>query len=1043
MLVDLMCEAGTTPYTQIIEPGTPTPTPQPTATTTPAPTATPTSEPTPTPAPTATPTSEQTPTPEPTATPTPDLSAPPDEVIFDPADPSSLGDLYPAIPGNEDVEVPQTSEVYLAINEHLIAPAAIGEVMIHVAEPVAANLQAIKERYLGDVIAIDADDAYYLLKVNMRAIELNQLEEKLLQLNTEITDPADMIRSVSIGNLESARTFALLVDLLTNEHIRGAELNTYWEPQSFSSYEGGGDLGTPGLGLPVASPRPFFVPNNVQNYWWLNEHSTRLNEAWHYNMGYNYTTDEPVQVAVIDGGFAGLSTLTSNGQDLAGRVRINQGFIDRQSFDYRALGRETWCFWCTDEPVSNDPVTFYTPALMAQENNLVCGGGITPAQCKLEFFSDYDFLSKHKDLINYPDAHGTQVIANLAAQISNGSGTAGASPYVDIIPIKVGSGLNAKLSELIHALRTIHDHPGLNKVSVINISMGPPPDINVTRAILAGRYTDGAYSRLNKAIYDLWNKKVITVFAAGNDSVDAKYNMNVLNPHSLVAGAVQLPPAGIHGAITPSLPHLPNPQALSRSVWDITSGSNWSPAAHAAFNVESIMTVYAPGSNMLSWQIPTRDLTGTGVIVPALTSSSGYKQAQAPFESTWRGTSASAPIVAGTVALMKGIKPDLSFAEARLALIDTAHQHTYIDNNLIEADGKPLARQITLRILNAEAAVKRIYEQNFVGSGRMQSFAGTLLSGGGKYRLQLSANPSQIYDLQWGPFATENAVNNTYQLRLPLSLGNNPPIRNFLNQPMQVQGHLRGSRLYVHQIQPDFGAAVPAAPTGVQFENIQTQSFRVVWIPSSQASSYEVHVNGSLYQSTSNTTLTVASRTPDTSYTVTIRALNSSGGASPFSTPAHVRTLALAPTPPPVCTSPVVDTVVTNTSWQWAGGGTYIVSNPWYTPQVPGAFPIWVSEGACTQCSYVIYRSYNLPQNWYVKQAYVDIQANQFANVMVRGRAVGQASSQSFSPPQRFNINPDHFGPGGNNLTLSFLAQNFTSPRPSVTARFTIERCPQ
>lgn len=89
----------------------------------------------------------------------------------------------------------------------------------------------------------------------------------------------------------------------------------------------------------------------------------------------------------------------------------------------------------------------------------------------------------------------------------------------------------------------------------------------------------------------------------------------------------------------------------------------------------------------------------------------------------------------------------------------------------------------------------------------------------------------------------------------------------------------------------------------------------------------------------------------------------------------------------------------------------------------------------------MIYKYDTLPLGWYVDSAYVEIQATEYADVMVRGYEVGRATDAQSNVAKRFNIDPDYFGAGGSSLSLSFLAQNYNLSRPSVTAKFTISRC--
>lgn len=1066
----LMCESGNRPYTHFVALTSPTPGPSPQPTVTPVATPSPSTVPTPTPVTTPTPVPTPTPTPVPTPTPTPLPSfEPDDEVVFDPADPESLGELFPGVPGNADTEAPQTSEVVMQVNGEELPPAAIGEVLIDVAEPIQTNLELIKQRYVGDVLELDAAEGTYLLKVNMRAIDLSNLQHNLQLLNAELQDPAYLVRNASFANLESARTFAVIVDLLASQLVKAADFNSFLEPSGdFRSVEGSVNLAAPSYLsiprplVPLPSPAPVTYSPAVENLWWLNHYSTNILQAWDYNLGYNYTNNEPVQVAVIDGGFAGISQLLAARQDLSGQLDLTRGFIDQQYDEFQVLvdPPAPWCTWCTSYPKFNAAVTPFTQALIQREDQLLCKPAyfaISGVTCDLSSLGNWVAMKQNpRDyLFNFPQSHGTSVISILASQLSNQTGTAGAAPHIQVIPVKIGQGLQMKISETVHALQELKRNPIYDEVDVINMSIGlsPTESAPFIERVIAGREGQGAVLQFLNAIENLANDNVVVVLSAGNDGVDARANFYTRSSRSIIVGASQFPPAGgLSSAIT-SLPGVPNPSQLTRSVWSSTflvggSGSNWSPAGSGFGSGE--IAIYAPGSNVLVQNIDYQPLYGVvggttyNASVPVLDASNRVSTTR-----LWNtdGTSFAAPITAGVVAIMKGIKEDISPTDVKLALINTAFVNNYTDNNLYSPTGTAFSQALSLRILNAEAAVQSIYQRFNAGDGRMQSYFGTLQQSGDTYQLRLDANPSLVYNLQWGKTSSVFNLDQVVNLQIQdksISPANFVPVASALSQRVQVEGQLRGSRLFVHQLSL---LKVPPVPTGLTATSIQSRQFTLHWDAVPLATSYDILINGMSYATVTTPELLVqyfpsspALLNPNSQYFISVRARNAYG-QSAYSSAIEVTTLAAGPTPPPTCRNRTIETVVTNTAWRWSNGGTYIVNNPYFTPQIPGASPIWVSAGACNQCSYVIFTSYLLPSGWYVDRAYVDVQASQYADVNVRGRFVGQASYQNSVTPHRFDIDPAFFGQGGNNLTLSFLTQNFNLPRPAVLAKFSIERC--
>lgn len=1017
--------------------------------------------PQPSPDPSSSPSPDPSPSPTASPDPTPTPTATPVDVVFDPADPSSLGDLYPDVPGNANEEIPQTGEMVLTINQQALPSAAIGETLIHVAEPVQENLARIQEKYVGAVLPIDEADGIYLLKINMKAVDLSQLENNLRLLNEELIGMgSEQFQSIAFGNLESARTFALIADLLASQWVKGADFNTIINTDSV--YTSNEDPGGLNLNL-VPNPSPLRpLDNDVNNYWWLNEHSTNVLGAWTYNMGYNRVKNKPVQIAVIDAGFAGMDQLMSNRQDFAGKILSHLAFQDRQTYGYETIPiAPGGCLFCTTVPEINTPSK---PLILADENKLTCNDEIryikdNPGVCALsgtDAYRNYLFLRGNSidNYINYPEAHGTKATSTIISALSNNSGIAGVAPQAQVIPIKVGNGAEGsmRMTEIIHALKIILEDSRYNEVDVISMSIGGNiTDNTLINRIISGRFGDGTQQRLTKVIQDLSYKGVISVFSAANNGINAKYNQYILKTSAIAVGAVQIPPVSLSPILPPSLPALPNPSGLQRSVWSTSEGSNWSPAAANNSNStdpENLVNVYAPGSDMIAMSIPLTRLagspTGSNIFVPRLNSSN---QVTTVDTYSWSGTSAAAPVIAGIVALMKGIKEDIYTTEVRNAFYTTSSVSRYADNFLRKPDGTFESKNLELRIVNAQAALRKIYEDNNIGAGTGEAttYFGTLKQNGDAYQLQTSTG---IYTLQWGDTQSVNLLNTRDGLQVidrSSSTRQFTGVLNAVNQGVKVIGHLQGSRLFVNQLEL---IRVPLAPTSLFASSIQSNSFKISWDTVPFATSYDVRINNAFYQNVTSPELLIqyyptapTPLTPGTNYTVDVRAKNAVG-TSALSQEINVMTLNPTPTPSPTCTKKITDIIVTDASWLWSGGNVSIVNNPYFTPRIAdGALPIWVSTGACTQCSYVMYKNYSLPLGSYVNKAHVEVQASEYADVSVRGRGVGQASYQNSVNPKRFDIDPSFFGTGGNNLSLSFLAQNFNLPRPAVLAKFSIERC--
>ena len=211
------------------------------------------------------------------------------------------------------------------------------------------------------------------------------------------------------------------------------------------------------------------------------------------------------------------------------------------------------------------------------------------------------------------DGHGTHTAA-LAAGCTDfyGKGAAGVAPNSQIIPVQVFDNKQCPLSALVAGIMyAIHQN-----ADVINVSVGPNfKGLNVLPVPEQERIANTQF----KNVAMLWNrvasiaakKKSIIVFAAGNDDILSSIPPENRNASSIVVTAVDK-------RLYPT---------------DFT-------------NYGQCSDISAPGANIYS-AFPVNTFRSCN------------------------GTSMAAPIVTGTIALMKSLKKDLTVEQARIALFNS------------------------------------------------------------------------------------------------------------------------------------------------------------------------------------------------------------------------------------------------------------------------------------------------------------------------------------------------------------------------------------
>jgi len=298
------------------------------------------------------------------------------QISLDPQDPASLAQLYPNVPGNKNIPIPETQVAIISFNGMAPTPLQTGELMVKVAAPVSVNLEKIKRMYNATVLAGPDSEGAYLIRPDMTKVGLNQLEQNLKKLNQRISNANYIVRNVSFSNLESARTLAFFAELLTSSMAEGVGFNPLLSTALAKTYES------------------TLKPNlNAEQSWWLNERSVNAIQAWEHTLGYNLQLDRSVKVAVLDTGFSGMWEHMGQGRDLEGQILYDQGFVlDYDDGTGQILSEKPW-----------------TPALLIAENGL-------------DQFSN----------------HGTIASSLIVSHINDRNGIAGIAPGAKVIPIKVG-----------------------------------------------------------------------------------------------------------------------------------------------------------------------------------------------------------------------------------------------------------------------------------------------------------------------------------------------------------------------------------------------------------------------------------------------------------------------------------------------------------------------------------------------------------------------------------------------------------------------------
>ncbi len=248
---------------------------------------------------------------------------------------------------------------------------------------------------------------------------------------------------------------------------------------------------------------------------------------------------------------------------------------------------------------------------------------------------------------NDANGHGTHVAGTIGAVGNNNIGVVGLNWEVSLVPIQANNGIGDtfQLPHIIEAINYATNLWGLeNQIDILNFSIS-------------------GYGTLVAIREEVSNYPGLFVWAAGNsaDNIDVGVANN---------GTFDLPNIISVGAST-------------------STGQRWSNSNYSQNN--SNVNIYAPGDNIMSTVPRWRNW---------IWESWKYYRA-------YSGTSMAAPHVTGVAALILSINPDLTAAELKSIIIDSADNVTITIPNGIGGTETQVVRR-----LNAYEAVKNVVRFN-------------------------------------------------------------------------------------------------------------------------------------------------------------------------------------------------------------------------------------------------------------------------------------------------------------------------------------------
>ncbi|HVF42096.1 MAG TPA: S8 family serine peptidase [Pyrinomonadaceae bacterium] len=341
--------------------------------------------------------------------------------------------------------------------------------------------------------------------------------------------------------------------------------------------------------------------------------------------------------------------------------------------------------------------------------------------------------------VKLADLQGAQVGFNAPANIESLTDTDQASGHGTFVSgIIAGSGANSGGKYAGYARRARLVGLSAGDYSLFNVLAGfdyllshPELGVRVVNCSFSANTVYNENDPVNVATRVLVSRGVNVVFSAGNSGP----GLHTLNPYAAAPWVISVGATDARGRLT---------DFSSRGDF---GSRNFRP------------TLVAPGANVVSLRASGTNVTAT-TSLPA--DAQGLTLSEIPYYTTASGTSFSAPAVAGTVALMLGVNPQLTPADVRDILQRTAtplppyYQHE-VGAGALNTYASVLQAAFPNRQIGLFRAVMGRGQVRFVKDAEQQ-FSGTLMPGGSfEARLKVPADAVLAStDIAWGPMFTVN-----------------------------------------------------------------------------------------------------------------------------------------------------------------------------------------------------------------------------------------------------------------------------------------------